>query len=271
MRYSTRVPSQGWPCGRDRGGGVVREPHGPAVLVDRLDLGAAGVAVVAELAEQRVEVGRPGEQTCRLVRLRRSYSPLKAVSPPNEPRLSPATKSSGRWSGGQLRPRGRRRRRRAPGRPRGPWTGRPGRRSTTAGRSTGSRRSPRRRRSGTRRCRPAPGRPSRCRSWSRPAGSCAGSRPHARGPRRRGPPGPRRRGRRRGRRRPGSAPWPGGAVTSSMSPDDGPRPVKLRPCAAQGVPRHERAGAAGPQAGRGLVHALGASWCHAARRPVRRR
>ena len=31
------------------------------------------------------------------VRLLRSYSPLKAASPPNEPRLSPATNSRGRW------------------------------------------------------------------------------------------------------------------------------------------------------------------------------
>ena len=31
-------------------------------MIDGLDLGAAGVTVVAELPEQRVEVGRPGEQ-----------------------------------------------------------------------------------------------------------------------------------------------------------------------------------------------------------------
>src|SRR5205823_9829809 len=47
---------------RDSGSRIIREPHDPPVLVDGLDLGAAGVAVVAELPEQRVEVGRPGEQ-----------------------------------------------------------------------------------------------------------------------------------------------------------------------------------------------------------------
>src|SRR5207244_1920522 len=41
---------------------VVREPHDPSVLVDGLDLRAAGIAVVAELAEQRVEIGRAREQ-----------------------------------------------------------------------------------------------------------------------------------------------------------------------------------------------------------------
>jgi hypothetical protein len=34
------------------------------------------------------------------VRLRRSCSPLKAVSPPNEPRLSPKTSNRGRLSCG---------------------------------------------------------------------------------------------------------------------------------------------------------------------------
>src|SRR5205823_9825998 len=43
-------------------GRIVREPHDPPVVIDGLNLGAAGVAVVAELPEQRVEVGRPGEQ-----------------------------------------------------------------------------------------------------------------------------------------------------------------------------------------------------------------
>ena len=36
------------------------------------------------------------------VRLRRSYSPLNAVSPPNDPRLSPTTTSAGRRSTGSL-------------------------------------------------------------------------------------------------------------------------------------------------------------------------
>ena len=62
IMYSTRVPSQGWPFGGMSRARVVGEPHDPSVLVDRLDLRAAGVAVVAELPEQRVEVGRPGEQ-----------------------------------------------------------------------------------------------------------------------------------------------------------------------------------------------------------------
>src|ERR1700722_1343204 len=41
---------------------VIREPYDLSVLVDGLDLRAARVAVIAELPEQRVEVGRPGEQ-----------------------------------------------------------------------------------------------------------------------------------------------------------------------------------------------------------------
>ena len=49
----------GW---RYSGRGIIREPDNPPVLVDRLDLRGAGVAVVAELPEQRVEIGRPGEQ-----------------------------------------------------------------------------------------------------------------------------------------------------------------------------------------------------------------
>ena len=46
----------------DAGAGVVREPHGPAALVDGLRLWTAGVAVVAELTEEGVEVGRPCKQ-----------------------------------------------------------------------------------------------------------------------------------------------------------------------------------------------------------------
>src|SRR6185312_16116578 len=55
----------GWPrlaIRRYVRGRVLREPHDPPVVVNGLDLGAAGVAVVAELPEERVEVGRPGPQ-----------------------------------------------------------------------------------------------------------------------------------------------------------------------------------------------------------------
>ena len=37
-----------------------------------------------------------------LVRLARLYSPLNAASPPNDPRLSPATSSRGRWPEGSF-------------------------------------------------------------------------------------------------------------------------------------------------------------------------
>ena len=36
------------------------------------------------------------------VRLARSFSPVKAASPPNDPRLSPAVNSLGRWSAGSF-------------------------------------------------------------------------------------------------------------------------------------------------------------------------
>src|SRR5262249_58425130 len=55
-------PVPGLAFRRDCLGGVVREPDDLPALVDGLDLRAARVAVVAEYAEQRVEVGRPGEQ-----------------------------------------------------------------------------------------------------------------------------------------------------------------------------------------------------------------
>jgi hypothetical protein len=37
-----------------------------------------------------------------LVRLAMSFSPVKAASPPNDPRLSPATNSLGRWPAGSF-------------------------------------------------------------------------------------------------------------------------------------------------------------------------
>ena len=42
-----------------------------------------------------------------------------------------------------------------------------------------------------------------------------------------------------------------------MSPGDGPEAGERPPLVAEGVPRHDGAGAAGAQAGRRLVHALG--------------
>src|SRR4051794_14861932 len=60
VQHPGTVPGPAWRrYGRTR---VTREPHDPSVLVDRLDLRAARIAVIAELPEQRVEVGRPGEQ-----------------------------------------------------------------------------------------------------------------------------------------------------------------------------------------------------------------
>ena len=78
-RYSTRLPSTAPRPGGDRHARVVGEADGPAVPEHRLYLGAAGVAAVGELPEQRVEVRRAGEQRAA-VRLRRSNSPLKAAS-----------------------------------------------------------------------------------------------------------------------------------------------------------------------------------------------
>ena len=89
---------------RDRGPGVVGEPDGSSVLVDGLDLRAAGVAVVAELAEQGVEVGWAGEQ--------RAAGAVAQVVLPAEGRLTPegaqalaGDEEPGALAGRQLRPR----------------------------------------------------------------------------------------------------------------------------------------------------------------------
>ena len=80
------------------------------------------VAVVAEEAEEKPSASQAKQppaaqetppqkapkaqsappQVAPEVRLARSFSPVKAASPPNDPRLSPATSSRGRWSWGSF-------------------------------------------------------------------------------------------------------------------------------------------------------------------------
>ena len=143
VEHPRAVPRPDRP-GECRRSASVGEPHRTAVLVDGLDLRAPRVAVVAELAEQRVEVGRTREQGAA-VRLRRSYSPLKAVSAAEGPKALPGDVQLGALVLPAASTTGRTPRRTGHGRPPGPSSGRPGRTATTAGRSTGSRRSPSRR------------------------------------------------------------------------------------------------------------------------------
>ena len=59
IRYRIRLPVPRLAGRRDALARVVGEPDDPAVLVHGLDLRTARITLVAELTEQRVEIGRP--------------------------------------------------------------------------------------------------------------------------------------------------------------------------------------------------------------------
>src|SRR5207244_6776539 len=82
---------------------VVGEPDDLPVLVDGLDFGAAGIAVVAEFPEQRVEIGRPGEQHA-VSEVGHAVLAAEGGLAAERPQAFPGHKQPGPLARGQLRP-----------------------------------------------------------------------------------------------------------------------------------------------------------------------